>query len=85
MGFFFKSAIGLGIVYWAMFGPESLSKVKSTSCLASLKTHLRGETSLSSQWQQIACATQVVEGANAMTSSLMPTLRTPTVKKPKTF
>ncbi len=59
MGFLFKSAIGLGAVYFAMFGQALRSdEVGSAAslCANAASQRLAGDSSLGAQWSAAGCA-----------------------------
>jgi len=59
MGFLFKSAIGLGAVYFAMFGQALRSdEAASTAnlCASAANARLAGDSDLRAQWRAAGCA-----------------------------
>jgi hypothetical protein len=59
MGFLFKSAIGLGAVYFAMFGQALRSdEAASTAslCANAASARLAGDSGLRAQWRAAGCA-----------------------------
>jgi hypothetical protein len=59
MGFLFKSAIGLGAVYFAMFGQALRSDGAASTaslCASAATERLAGDSTLRAQWRTAGCA-----------------------------
>lgn len=62
MGFLLRSAIGLGAVYFAMFGQaQHAAEVASASnpCVLAANASLRGDSGVSAQWAAAGCAAKL--------------------------
>jgi hypothetical protein len=85
MGFLFKSAIGLGAVYFAMFGPALRSDGAASTaslCASAATERLAGDSTLRAQWRTAGCAVAaagLVQNVNlvARTSAAVPVAAPP--------
>ncbi len=73
MGFIFKSAVGLGGVYFAMFAPTlNSNEVSATTslCAAAMQSRLADEAPLRAQWAAAGCVLAV--SAQAQRAAAIP-------------
>jgi hypothetical protein len=62
MGMFLKSAVGLGVVYFAMFGPAiKPADIGPTAslCGAAAQARIAGDEGLSAQWAAAGCVMKI--------------------------
>jgi len=75
MGFLFKSAIGLGAVYFAMFGQAPRSEgvgAAASLCAGAASQRLAGDASLSAQASAAGCAVAAVSLAQQTRAAAPP-------------
>jgi hypothetical protein len=80
MGFLFKSAIGLGVVYCAMFGQALRSDAVGPAanlCASAVGRQLAGDSSFDAQWKAAGCvaALATIRVKTAPTSASAPAPR----------
>ena len=84
MGFLFKSAIGLGAVYFAMFSPTLRSQEVGSAtslCASAASQQLAGEAGFSAQMSATGCAAAVVTLAQRRAPA--PPAKSPQIKLPQ--
>ena len=85
MGFLFKSAIGLGVVYFAMFGQAPRSDgvgAAASLCAGAAGQRLAGDSSLGAQASAAGCAVAAVRLAR-QTRAAAPPLAPPPPQQAK--
>ena len=73
MGFLLRSAIGLGAVYFAMFGQAAhVAEVAAPSnpCVEAANASLRGDSGLGAQWAAAGCAAKISGRSQRLSASL---------------
>jgi hypothetical protein len=89
MGFLFKSAIGLGAVYFAMFGQALRSDEAGSAaslCANAASERLAGDSGLGAQWRAAGCAvavTAAVQHASAPPPAVAAPAAPPPQAKPR--
>jgi hypothetical protein len=84
MGFIFKSAAGLGAVYFAMFAPALNSNdmaATASLCAAAAQSRLANEASLRAHWAAAGCVLAV--SAQAQKGAVPPPRATPAAAPPR--
>jgi hypothetical protein len=77
MGMLLKSAIGLGLVYIAMFAPAIRTAdlgPAANLCGAAVQARIAGDESLRARWVAAGCAAKVIAEAQRATSAPAPKL-----------
>jgi hypothetical protein len=87
MGFLLRSAVGLGAVYFAMFGhgaPTSEIAAPADPCRIAADASLRGDSGLAAQWAAASCAAKFAGRAQRLTAPLVAatTLSPPPAPRP---
>jgi hypothetical protein len=74
MGFLFKSAVGLGVVYFAMFGQEWRGgelAPQANVCADAAKAGLAGDSGLPGKWAAAGCAVSLAEQAQKLSAPMI--------------